>query len=183
LRNNTKEEFYLSGYVHLLIILYAGRQILHIGLRGEAGYMIPFILAFAVFIRTLFQMLREQEFRHLFTLVGIVLAIGTIVYHNVEGWGWLDSLYFPVITLTTIGYGDFSPSTDIGKVFTIMYVFMGLGVLVGFVTATGEYLQKRQKGRLTGDAALAFWPRFQESRGAKEESFKEQEQKPILGDE
>lgn len=137
--------------------------------------MIPFILAFVIFVRTLFQMFKEQEFRHLFTLVGIILALGTIVYHNIEGWGWLDSLYFSVITLTTIGYGDMSPSTDIGKIFTIMYVFMGLGVLVGFVTATGEYLQKRQHQRAAGNAGLAFWSHSRDSKETKEENVEEDE--------
>jgi voltage-gated potassium channel Kch len=120
--------------------------------------MIPFIIAFIIFVRTQLQMFKDPQFRSLFTLVGIVLAFGTIVYHNIEGWGWLDSLYFSVITLTTIGYGDLSPSTDVGKIFTIMYVFMGLGVLVGFVTATGDYIQKRRQQRIANPHGSARWP-------------------------
>lgn len=136
--------------------------------------MIPFILAFVVFVRALFQMLKEQEFRQLFILVGFILALGTVVYHNIEGWGWLDSLYFSVITLTTIGYGDLSPSTDIGKIFTIIYVFMGLGVLVGFVTATGEHLQKRQHQRVAGDAGLAFWSRSRDNDPRNNEEIRQE---------
>lgn len=119
--------------------------------------MIPFIIAFIVFVRTQLQMFKDPQFRSLFALVGIVLAFGTIVYHNIEGWGWLDSLYFSVITLTTIGYGDLSPSTDMGKIFTIMYVFMGLGVLVGFVTATGDYIQKRRQQRIANHQGSTRW--------------------------
>jgi voltage-gated potassium channel Kch len=119
--------------------------------------MIPFIVAFIVFLRTLIQMFKEQDFRNLFILVGITLVFGTIVYHNIEGWGWLDSFYFSVITLTTIGYGDISPSTDLGKIFTIMYVFMGLGILVGFVTATGDFIQKRRLKRVANHNAPTQW--------------------------
>ena len=43
-----------------------------------------------------------------------------------EGWNLLDSLYFSVVTLTTIGYGDLSPSTAASKIFTIFYIFVGL---------------------------------------------------------
>jgi len=44
------------------------------------------------------------------------------------------SLYFCVITLTTIGFGDFSPETTAGKMFTIVYVFVGLVFMMAFVT-------------------------------------------------
>ncbi|MBI5733234.1 two pore domain potassium channel family protein [Candidatus Jorgensenbacteria bacterium] len=63
----------------------------------------------------------------------LVLAAGSWFYHNIEGWSWIDSLYFCVITLTTIGYGDFTPQTDVGKIFTIVYVFMGLGLIVSLI--------------------------------------------------
>ncbi|WP_406657243.1 potassium channel family protein [Methanolobus sp. ZRKC2] len=109
--------------------------------------MIPFILTFLVFVGSLIKMLKQPEFRSFFVLVLVTLALGTTVYHTVEGWRWLDSLYFSVIALTTIGFGDFAPVTDLGKIFTIMYVFLGLGILLGFVNASGEYFRKQQKER------------------------------------
>jgi Ion channel len=39
-----------------------------------------------------------------------------------------------VITLTTIGYGDFAPETDAGKLFTAVYALVGVGILLAFVT-------------------------------------------------
>ena len=68
----------------------------------------------------------------LFWMVGL-LSVGTIFYHAVEGWSWLDSLYFCVITLSTVGYGDFDPSTPGSKVFTMIYIFMGLSIFVSLV--------------------------------------------------
>lgn len=43
-----------------------------------------------------------------------------------------NSLYFSVITLTTIGYGDFSPQTDLGKMFTLVYIVIGVALILGF---------------------------------------------------
>jgi voltage-gated potassium channel Kch len=77
--------------------------------------------------------IRTRPYRGLTISVLVILMIGTIIYHFVEGWNWLDSLYFSVITLTTVGYGDFSPATDFGKVFTIIFVLTGIGIIFGFI--------------------------------------------------
>ena len=75
---------------------------------------------------------RRPEFRGLMTLVGGLVALGTVFYRFQEDFSWIDSLYFTVITLTTVGYGDLSPATTLGKVFTTFYVIIGVGVIVGF---------------------------------------------------
>ena len=60
--------------------------------------------------------------------------------------GVLDSLYFSVTTLTTVGYGDFFPKTDAGKMFTIFYILAGVGILLGFVNAVA--IRARNKSPL-----------------------------------
>lgn len=72
-----------------------------------------------------------------------ILCLGATFYHFVEGFSWLDAFYFCTITLTTIGYGDFSPKTDMGKLFTIPYAVMGIGILGAFINT----LNQRQKVR------------------------------------
>ena len=37
--------------------------------------------------------------------------------------------------MTTIGYGDLSPQTDGGKLFTIFYILVGIGIILGFINA------------------------------------------------
>ena len=68
-----------------------------------------------------------------------IITIGSIVYHYIEGWSWIDSIYFSAITLTTVGYGDFSPQTDIGKIFTVFYVITGIGLMFSFINSLYEY--------------------------------------------
>lgn len=83
--------------------------------------------------RTLLSFLRDPAYRALIFATNFFLAIGTVAYRLIEGWSWLDSLYFSVITLTTIGYGDFSPQTDLGKLFTMAYIIIGVALILGFV--------------------------------------------------
>ena len=96
-----------------------------------------FILIYR-FFRSIWDGLKDKEFRALFFWVLGILAMGTWFYARVEHWSALDALYFSVTTLTTVGLGDLSPQTDAGKIFTILYIFVGIGVLSGFVILLGE---------------------------------------------
>lgn len=61
----------------------------------------------------------------------LVITIGVLFYRHFEGLGWIDAIYFTCVTLTTLGYGDFTPQTDIGKLFTSIYAFLGVGLFLG----------------------------------------------------
>lgn len=79
------------------------------------------------------------------SLVVVVLLLGSIIFHHIEGWSYFDSFYFSVITLTTIGYGDFTPQTTLGKIITMIYVFLGLGVILGFINYVSDKEVRRLK--------------------------------------
>jgi hypothetical protein len=76
--------------------------------------------------------LRDQTYRLAAGGAAALLTIGTIVYHFAEDWSWVDSFYFCTIAVTTVGFGDLSPTTDATKLFTVFYVFSGIA-LVGLV--------------------------------------------------
>ncbi len=114
--------------------------------------MLPFVFTFYRFGRSILSALKDPDFEALFTLLVILLVSGTLFYHSVEGWGYLNSLYFSVITLTTVGYGDFAPHTDLGKIFTMIYLLIGIGVLLGFVNVvTHHALQDSKNGTLLSE--------------------------------
>jgi hypothetical protein len=91
------------------------------------------------FFRAIRRGLGEPAFRGLFYLTSIILGSGTLFYRFAEDWGWLDSFYFTVITLTTVGYGDLSPTQPLSKVFTMVMILMGIGLLVTLVERIARY--------------------------------------------
>jgi voltage-gated potassium channel len=99
---------------------------------------IPFLFVIWRFLRINTGVIRDPNVRPLAVWVAILLLAGTIFYRSVEGWGWLDSLYFCVISLATVGYGDLHPTTALSKLFTMAYVLSGVGLLLGFVDALFE---------------------------------------------
>ena len=90
------------------------------------------------FTRAIRKGLRDPEFRSLVGLVVLTLTAGTAFYWDVEDWSLLDSFYFSAITLATVGYGDLVPSTPGGKLFTVFYVFAGVGIILTFVQAVAQ---------------------------------------------
>lgn len=78
----------------------------------------------------LLDVIKDKESRPVFYWAAIVLLIGTFAYHWLEGWSYLDALYFCVISLATIGYGDLTPTTPASKLFTIIYVINGIVILL-----------------------------------------------------
>ena len=78
---------------------------------------------------------REPEAQGALTLAMSLVLIATVFYWLVERWSLLDAAYFSVVTIATVGYGDLTPKTALGKAFTIAYIFAGIGVFVAAVTA------------------------------------------------
>lgn len=104
-----------------------------------------------IFFRTIKTFLQDKEYRNLLLTVSIILVIGTFAYHHLEGWSYLDAFYFSFITLTTIGFGDFAPQTDAGKIFTIIYIVIGVGIILAFINTLYLHYSKTRKGKKKAD--------------------------------
>jgi voltage-gated potassium channel len=99
-----------------------------------------------------------------FLAVGILLLliVGTLGFHFIEGWPLFDGLYMTLTTLTTIGYQETHPLSHAGRVFNIFMIIAGVGLvflLIGSLTQAliefefevtfGRRKMEREIGRLS----------------------------------
>lgn len=75
-------------------------------------------------------------------LVVVLYAIGFLVYHYLEGWGLVDSIYFQTMTFTTIGYGDIVPETQMGKLFTVFISWVGISIAFYLLYTLSTYRER-----------------------------------------
>ena len=73
----------------------------------------------------------------------LLLLTGAQLYNLAEGWSYFDSFYFTVVTATTIGYGDLVPTTHTGKIITMIFPFLAIGLAFYLFSITGKYVLKK----------------------------------------
>jgi voltage-gated potassium channel len=98
-------------------------------------------------LQTLFlvDILRDRDSRPaIFWALGTLL-VGTFAYHWLEGWSYLDALYFSVVSLGTVGYGDLTPTTPVAKLFTIVYLINGIVILLALFDRIRMVRSKRRE--------------------------------------
>lgn len=71
-------------------------------------------------------------------LLLIMILIGTVGYHLIEGWSFLDCLYMTVITIFTVGFKEVKELSPLGQVFTIFVIFGGASTAVFSFTKIAE---------------------------------------------
>ena len=80
-------------------------------------------------------MKEDARFKALTVSATALIIVATVTYRALEGWNWVDSLYFSVVSVTTVGFGDLVPSSDASKLFTVFYVMSGIALIAAYLQA------------------------------------------------
>jgi voltage-gated potassium channel len=96
----------------------------------------------SVQVRQLYGLIKKERFFRIFGIICLIIIYGALAiffsdrYYNTKGAsGIFDAIYWAVVTLSTVGYGDIVPSSKIGKVFALMIIMSG-PVILSLVTAS-----------------------------------------------
>jgi voltage-gated potassium channel len=85
------------------------------------------------------QRLRTRTgFRIRYALIALVgaIAFGTVGFHLLEAWNWTDSFYVTTQTITTVGYGDITPSHGRGRIFAAIFMLVSVSAVAYALTST-----------------------------------------------
>jgi voltage-gated potassium channel Kch len=81
---------------------------------------------------------RAPRVQALLLITTLVAAAAALIFRFLEGWNFIDSFYFAVVSMATVGYGDLAPKTNAGKLFTIAFLVVGIGLFVLTVSTLAE---------------------------------------------
>jgi hypothetical protein len=74
-----------------------------------------------------------------------VLVLGTAAFAAVEHLSVADALYFTVVTVATVGYGDIHPATPAGKILVMLLIVTGVGTFLGVIGIATEIMLSRRE--------------------------------------
>ncbi len=91
-----------------------------------------------------------QKLRGAIFGIVIVLAFGTIGFMFIEEMTFLDSLYMTVITLSTVGFSEISPLHEIGRIFVIFLILVGVSIAGFTISVIGQLALEGQFQEIYG---------------------------------
>ncbi|KAF8031812.1 hypothetical protein BT93_D0891 [Corymbia citriodora subsp. variegata] len=95
---------------------------------------------------------KEHTFMKILIILAAYLGVGSLCFfllrNQISGkktHGLLDALYFCVVTMTTVGYGDLVPSTTLAKLLALTYVFAGIALSGLILGKAADFILEKQE--------------------------------------
>ena len=85
-------------------------------------------------------MSRFRNLRWIALAIAVLFVLGTVGFHVIEGWPWFDAFYMVLITVTTVGYAEIHPLSHLGRIFNVVIILVGVGLLFLAIGAMAQVL-------------------------------------------
>jgi hypothetical protein len=105
-----------------------------------------FVKAMAYAVQGIFLAVADPATKGLIGLTAAIVVLASAFYMLMESWSFLDAMFFSVATISTVGYGDLVPTTAAGRIFTICYIFVAIGVFVVTAAAIARHVIQHGNG-------------------------------------
>jgi voltage-gated potassium channel len=85
----------------------------------------------------------DKQMLNPIVILVLIYIVSIVFFHFVEDWTYLDAAYFTTMSITTVGYGDVAPDTDIGKLGAMALVFAGVSIAFYIISHLGLLREKK----------------------------------------
>merc|ERR1712113_1153639 len=85
-----------------------------------------------------------------FVLFSAFVFFGAVIFSTIlqPEWSFIEATYFCAMTLMTVGFGDYAPTRDESKVFTVLYILVGLGVTATMIALLTRKLDENIRAQI-----------------------------------
>ncbi|RDX71415.1 Two-pore potassium channel 1, partial [Mucuna pruriens] len=94
----------------------------------------------------------HPSFKRVSIYLAVYLGVGAIIFYLVRNQikglktdGILDAIYFTIVTMTTVGYGDLVPNSNLTKLLACAFVFSGMALVALILSKAADYLVEKQE--------------------------------------
>jgi voltage-gated potassium channel len=75
----------------------------------------------------------------------VIIVLGTVGFVVIEKKTIIEAAYFVIVTVATVGYGDIHPATQLGRLFTIFLIVIGVGTFLGVIANFTEMMLAKRE--------------------------------------
>lgn len=97
-----------------------------------------FLSAYVRLAKAIYAAFRSTQVQALIIICALLALAQAAVFMRIEGWRFLDAFYFSVVSMATVGYGDFVPRTPLGKIAALAFLMVGIGIFVLTVASIAQ---------------------------------------------
>ena len=145
-----KKLFFKKNILDLIAILPFNSilRAFRIARMARAARLVRTIRLVSVSSRFVFRargLLNTNGLKYILLLSLCVILVGSVIMTNIEHMSFSDALWWSLVTVTTVGYGDLAPSTDVGRGVAAVLMILGIA-LIGALSSSLTTYFIRPKG-------------------------------------
>ena len=101
--------------------------------------------------------MQQENFDRLLLIIAIMITISSLALSRVEpNLSIFDAIWWSIVTLTTVGYGDIAPVTILGRFIATIDMFLGIGILATFTAQIASILVEKKNMEYLGISDYKF---------------------------